>query len=734
MQRFYTFFVAVMLAVVGFAQKTVTFKYEHPDHIKSIGDYWESYYIADDGTCTIPDGTYSFTIRTTDKAKITDVLIDEVSKFTASTPQTSFTVSYSDIEDGSVIEVITEANPVTIIRIKGNPEHLYLTKDYYRFEDVENVDGEWVIEDQELATYGVSVNAGYQITDVECNIAEDLGSVSTDKWAMPWQWTAGEEHVYTITTKSLDELRTLKMNVKVVGHPSKVSLFRYGTYSNPVLLEEGDNTVMFQESESPFRMEPAEYGSALYSVKFNGEPVEATGYGNNEYQLPAVDGDEVEVETEFPDIDIPVKFTFLNEGTEGCLAYVRINNQENLTPEVYLADDFTLKCGTGIYVSFNSSDYDIEEITFNDEIFTSYYGYSFFAIDPEGYEFVIDATAKPCYQIKVNCEDWEHVTYSLSYSSIYPLESESCVISVPPSTGSMSFAGMDDYDITEVVDVNNLGITSDWNPKQIYLYSVSPDDDIEVTVNTKYTERSQTATFYLQPLTEEDVEEGKEWWSTEIRLNYKETNFYKDIILKEGYNTVKFADSDNPVALYISPSLSYVYINGEKQEPTDSYSTAPSEVEIEDGDIVKLMYYDEIAEYDVVYAIDENADVKIFHDQVTEIANPDKHTVMEGTEIRLVFNEIPETEAYYYEHELKINGETVEFEDGEHVLTVMDHTNIEVKVNEFTGVENITTGTNVPADVYNLQGVRILNNATAEQIKALPAGIYVIGGEKKVIR
>lgn len=164
------------------------------------------------------------------------------------------------------------------------------------------------------------------------------------------------------------------------------------------------------------------------------------------------------------------------------------------------------------------------------------------------------------------------------------------------------------------------------------------------------------------------------------------------------------------------------------------WSTAPTEIEIEDGDIVKIMYYDEIANYNVVYAIDENADVKIYHDQVIEVAEPDTHSLMEGTEVRIVFNEIPETETHYFKHQLKINDEEVEFEDGEHVFNVADHTNIEVKVLEFTGVENIATDANVPSDVYNLQGVRILNNATAEQIKALPAGIYVVGGQKRVIR
>ncbi|MDE5875499.1 MAG: hypothetical protein K2H15_07605, partial [Muribaculaceae bacterium] len=37
-------------------------------------------------------------------------------------------------------------------------------------------------------------------------------------------------------------------------------------------------------------------------------------------------------------------------------------------------------------------------------------------------------------------------------------------------------------------------------------------------------------------------------------------------------------------------------------------------------------------------------------------------------------------------------------------------------------------------DVYNFAGVRILRNATEEEIKLLPKGLYIIGGEKRVIK
>lgn len=52
------------------------------------------------------------------------------------------------------------------------------------------------------------------------------------------------------------------------------------------------------------------------------------------------------------------------------------------------------------------------------------------------------------------------------------------------------------------------------------------------------------------------------------------------------------------------------------------------------------------------------------------------------------------------------------------------------------GIESVTTGNGqtAPADVYNLQGIRVLDASQADEIKNLPAGIYITGGRKIVIR
>lgn len=56
------------------------------------------------------------------------------------------------------------------------------------------------------------------------------------------------------------------------------------------------------------------------------------------------------------------------------------------------------------------------------------------------------------------------------------------------------------------------------------------------------------------------------------------------------------------------------------------------------------------------------------------------------------------------------------------------------KDNIGTGVEDINAGAVTLNDVYNLQGTCVKRNASAAEIHALPAGIYIVGGKKLIIK
>ncbi|MDE7081152.1 MAG: hypothetical protein K2O78_05830 [Muribaculaceae bacterium] len=54
--------------------------------------------------------------------------------------------------------------------------------------------------------------------------------------------------------------------------------------------------------------------------------------------------------------------------------------------------------------------------------------------------------------------------------------------------------------------------------------------------------------------------------------------------------------------------------------------------------------------------------------------------------------------------------------------------------NNYSAVDSLESVDGESADVYNMQGVRVLRSVTADDLRSLPAGIYVYGNRKVVVR
>ena len=75
--------------------------------------------------------------------------------------------------------------------------------------------------------------------------------------------------------------------------------------------------------------------------------------------------------------------------------------------------------------------------------------------------------------------------------------------------------------------------------------------------------------------------------------------------------------------------------------------------------------------------------------------------------------------------------------EGRFVVPVTDDTNISIANDGHVGVNDILEGENgeaVSLEVYNLQGIRVLSNASAADVRNLPAGIYIVNGKKVAIK
>ena len=61
-------------------------------------------------------------------------------------------------------------------------------------------------------------------------------------------------------------------------------------------------------------------------------------------------------------------------------------------------------------------------------------------------------------------------------------------------------------------------------------------------------------------------------------------------------------------------------------------------------------------------------------------------------------------------------------------------TSPEIVVENPVGIESAKSTSDAPANIYNLQGILVKRNATADNLRSLPAGIYIMNGRKVIVK
>ncbi|MDE5555329.1 MAG: hypothetical protein K2J10_09140, partial [Muribaculaceae bacterium] len=197
-----------------------------------------------------------------------------------------------------------------------------------------------------------------------------------------------------------------------------------------------------------------------------------------------------------------------------------------------------------------------------------------------------------------------------------------------------------------------------------------------------------------------------------------------------GYNVISYRDEDAKISVSASgASEAKIYRNGEIFEPY--YVSYFSIEQPGDNEVVKIFYVPENAiehtvtfdmvegtldgyevKKDILAAVDPTQPVSAVGKTQFTIASVSR----EGSDLTVTVGE-----------------ENVEAVDG--VYTFETEGDTTVKVSKATsGIENIICGENGTADVYNLQGIRVARQAKAADVNALPAGIYVVNGQKVIVK
>lgn len=190
--------------------------------------------------------------------------------------------------------------------------------------------------------------------------------------------------------------------------------------------------------------------------------------------------------------------------------------------------------------------------------------------------------------------------------------------------------------------------------------------------------------------------------------------------------TVNFADTDNPYYIsFYQPTYCSIFANGVYLVPQYEGSTSYY-VTLVDGDDIKVYLASQPEKYAVT--ITQNVE-----DAISAVATDGQaysnyasgFTVLGGTVVSIT---LADTKA-----SVTVDGATVEADaEGKYNVVITKETNIVVdKTNAIEEVVEVETLNN---NVYNLQGILVVKNATESQINALPAGLYIINGKKVAVK
>lgn len=511
---------------------------------------------------------------------------------------------------------------------------------------------------------------------------------------------------WVVTTATLDEVRTAVCKV-TVDDASKVTLGTSGTYSK-LNLENGVNNVKFVPGiESPLVVSAKDSNTSLYSVTKNGTSVSAS-YGS--YRIDVVDGDEINIEANYPNIDYAVKFN-LSEKADGFITEVLVNN---VPVTNYLDDNFTVKAGSKVTIKGNTNDYKLESFKVNGSDIDFYGSYEFMVTAASTVNIVAHKYGN--MTAHVNIDDASHVTVYKGYSyygNKADVKTGLNDVEIPESAPILCIAANDGFRLVSVTD----GTTEYTDRDGFSEVNVKAVDGMNLTVTTAALVRDKKAVVYVEDADAPSM----------MRFMRKD---YTQQKLATGYNTVEFYDGDNPfeTSVYGTTSLN-VYKNDELVTP--SYAGAKSySLTLADNDVVKLFFTKTPAKVEATINVDGDAEkLNVTKDRIVSVTNfASALSCLEGTEVAF------STADGYAIKAIDMNGTAVTAEtDGSYKVVVNSNSTINVKVAVASGIGSVTTSAQKGADVYTVAGVLVLKNATPSQINALAKGLYIING-KTVVR
>lgn len=574
------------------------------------------------------------------------------------------------------------------------------------YQDLVNGDNVFEVKDGDYLSITTQNNAGL-VSVMNGDKAVKLDSYSSFKLKLTESEYAGAKLI--IKTATLDEMRTASCKV-TVDDPSKVTLRLSRTFTT-VQLKSGENEVKFiPGTESTFTISPQSYDTPLYKVTRNSVAAEAE-WGS--YTLKNVaEGDVIDIQANYPDIDCAVKFNVNAEGV-GFIKSVTVNGNEVTN---YLDDNFTVKCGSTISITRNSEDYKLESFKVNGEDKTSDFyedSYNIFVTDAT----TLDITAKKytTFKATVDIDDVSHATVYKGYSyydDAFDMKNGKNEIEVSEKQPLISLVAKDGYYFTSVNDG-----TTEYTDQSTSEINVDVTDGMVLKVVTAAIVRDKKALVYVDDR------------SATSSMVFSRGD-YNRIEIGTGYNELEFYKGDNPFSVTVYANTKKVYKNDVAVDPTYSGGSY-FRFSLADGDVVKMFFTKTPATIKADITANGGAEnLSVVKDRIQPVADFSAGiSCLEDTELAFAAKEGYSIKA------LTVDGTAATAEaDGTYKVVVKADANIVVDLQTASGISSVTNAdASRTANVYNANGVLVLKNATPEQTAKLAKGLYIING-KKVVR
>lgn len=574
------------------------------------------------------------------------------------------------------------------------------------YQDVVNGDNVFEVKDGDYLSITTQNNAGL-VSVMNGDKEVKLNSYSSFNLKLTESEYAGAKLI--IKTATLDEMRTASCTV-TVDDPSKVTLRLSRTFTT-VQLKSGENEVKFiPGTESTFTISPQSQETPLYKVTHNSVAAEAD-WGS--YTLKNVaNGDVIDIQANYPDIDCAVKFNVNAEGV-GFIKSVTVNGNEVTN---YLDDNFTVKCGSNISITRNSEDYKLESFKVNGEDKTSDFyeeSYDFFVTDAATFD--ITAKKYATFKATVDIDDVSHATVYKGYSyygNAFDMKNGKNEIEVSEKQPLISLVAKDGYYFTSVNDG-----TKEYTDKSVNDIELDVVDGMVLKVVTAAVVRDKKALVYVDDR------------SAANSLLFRR-NDYNTIEVATGYNELEFYRGDNPFSVSVSANTKKVYKNDVAVVPLYSGGSYFN-FSLADGDVVKMFFTKTPATVKADITANGGAEnLSVVKDRIQPVADFSAGiSCLEDTELAFAAKEGYSIKA------LTVDGTAATAEaDGTYKVVVKADANIVVDLQTASGISSVTNAdASRTANVYNANGVLVLKNATPEQTAKLAKGLYIING-KKVVR